>query len=90
MQIRVLGSGCASCRTLTARATEAAAGAGLDVDVEEVHDVAEIAAWGVMRTPALVVDDNVVLAGRVPSVAELGELLSAAVQAGSSSSDRQS
>lgn len=79
MHIRVLGSGCASCRTLTARATEAAAVAGLDVEVEEIHDVAEIASWGVMRTPALVVEDRIVLAGRVPSVAELGELLATVI-----------
>jgi len=75
MQIRVLGSGCANCRTLTARTTEALAAAGVDATVEEVHDDAEIAACGVMTTPALDVDGHIVLAGRVPSVAELTDLL---------------
>ena len=75
MQIRVLGSGCANCRTLTARTTEAVAAAGIDATVDEVHDYAEIAACGVMTTPALDVDGHIVLAGRVPSVAELTDLL---------------
>lgn len=78
MLIRVLGSGCANCKALTARTTEAVAAAGLDATVEEVHDVAEIAACGVMITPALDVDGQVVLAGRVPSVAELAALLTVA------------
>jgi small redox-active disulfide protein 2 len=75
MIVRVLGSGCASCRTLTARTTEAIAAAGIDAAVEEVHDVAEMAACGVMTTPALDVDGQILVAGRVPSVAELTELL---------------
>jgi small redox-active disulfide protein 2 len=78
MQIRILGSGCDRCRTLTAHATEAAAAAGLDATVEEVHDVVEIAACGVMTTPALEVDGTIVLAGRVPTTDELTELLTTA------------
>jgi small redox-active disulfide protein 2 len=80
MLIRVLGSGCTSCKTLTARTTEAIAAAGINATVEEVHDVAEIAACGVMSTPALDVDGHVVLAGRVPSVDELTGLLTAAAR----------
>ncbi len=78
MRIRILGSGCANCRALTARATEAVAAGGLDAVVEEVHDVAEIAACGVMTTPALEVDGRIILAGRVPSAAELAGLLASA------------
>lgn len=44
MLIRILGSGCANCRTLTARTTEAVAAAGLDATVEEIHEPGEIAA----------------------------------------------
>lgn len=80
MLIRVLGSGCANCRALTARATEAVAAAGLDATVEEVHDVGEIVACGVMTTPALDVDGEILLAGRVPSLGELTELLTAAAR----------
>ena len=75
--IQVLGSGCARCRTLTENATEAVKALGADARVEEVHDVGEIVARGILTTPALVVDDELVLAGRVPSVPQLQELLSA-------------
>lgn len=75
MFIRVLGSGCVNCRTLTARTTAAVAAAGLHATVEEVHDVGEIVASGVMTTPALDVDGQILVAGRVPSVAELIDLL---------------
>jgi small redox-active disulfide protein 2 len=75
MLIRVLGSGCVNCRTLTARTTQAVAAAGLHATVEEVHDVGEIVAGGVMTTPALDVDGQILVAGRVPTVAELTDLL---------------
>ena len=75
MDIKILGSGCAKCEQLEA-ATRAAVGElGLDADFEKVTDPAEIASWGVMATPALVVDDEVVLSGRVPSATEVRELL---------------
>ena len=48
---------------------------GLTVDIDKVTDPAEIVAWGVMSTPALVIDDEVVLSGRVPTARQLGELL---------------
>jgi small redox-active disulfide protein 2 len=80
MLIRVLGSGCANCRALTARTTEAVDAAGLDATVEEVHDIGDIVACGVMTTPALDVDGQILLAGRVPSVAELTDLLVAAAR----------
>ena len=76
MKIKVLGSGCTNCQTLEKRATEAVKLLGLDVRIEKVTDDAAIAAYGVMSTPALVVDDQVVLAGRVPKVTELQTLLS--------------
>ncbi len=75
MNIKVLGSGCTNCHTLEQRAVAAADLLGLDVVVEKVTDYGEIASYGVMSTPALVVDDQVVLAGRVPTVAELQKML---------------
>ena len=71
MQVKVLGSGCANCRMLEERTVEALQMLGVDGQVEKVTDYAEIAAYGVMTTPALVVGDQVVLSGRVPSVPEL-------------------
>jgi small redox-active disulfide protein 2 len=81
MIIKVLGPGCANCRNLEKVTRAALADLGLDVAVEKVTDYAAIADYGVMSTPALVVDDRVVLAGRVPSVGQLRDLLAAAAPA---------
>jgi small redox-active disulfide protein 2 len=78
MQIKVLGAGCANCHSMEQRATEALAQLGDDGMVELITDFAEISRYGVMSTPALVVDDRVVLSGRVPDVPEIVSLLEAA------------
>ncbi|MCL4078123.1 thioredoxin family protein [Coriobacteriia bacterium Es71-Z0120] len=78
MVIKVLGSGCMNCQRLEAAAREAAARLGIDAQVEKVTDFADIMAYGVMTTPALVVDEQVKLAGRVPSVDDLVKILAAA------------
>lgn len=75
MQIKILGSGCANCNTLEQRTRDAVAQLGLDATFEHVRDFAEIASYGIARTPGLVVDDEVVLSGRVPTTAQLAELL---------------
>lgn len=75
MRIKVLGAGCANCHTLEDRANRALAQLGADGTVEMVTDYARIAGFGVMSTPALVVDDTVVLVGRVPEVPELVSIL---------------
>jgi small redox-active disulfide protein 2 len=77
MELKVLGSGCANCRTLEARTIDALHTLGVDAPVEKVTDYGEIASYGVMSTPALAIDDEVVLAGRVPTVAELVDLIGA-------------
>ncbi|MCV2395673.1 thioredoxin family protein [Actinotalea sp. M2MS4P-6] len=75
MNIKILGSGCANCVNLERAAREAAAELGLDAEFEKVTDYGDIAAYGVMRTPGLVVDEQVVLSGRVPTAAQVKELL---------------
>jgi len=75
MQMKVLGSGCANCRALEARTIDALNTLDIDAEVEKVTDYGEIASYGVMSTPALAIDDQVVLAGRVPTVAELADLI---------------
>ena len=75
MKIKVLGSGCSKCHALEARTADALRVAGLEASIDKVTDFGEIASYGVMSTPALVVDDRVVLSGRVPDVAELTRLL---------------
>ncbi len=67
MIIKVLGSGCASCHKLEELATKAAADLGIDAEIVKVTDIADIMGYGVMSTPALVVDEELKVAGRVPS-----------------------
>jgi small redox-active disulfide protein 2 len=75
MDIKILGTGCVKCNNLEA-ATRAAIGElGLAIELEKVTDPGEIASWGVMSTPALVIDDDVVSVGRVLSAAEVKQLL---------------
>lgn len=78
MHVKILGPGCANCERLEARTREALDSLDLDATVEKVTDYAQIAAYGVMRTPGLVVDEALVVSGRVPTSREIGELLAAA------------
>ena len=64
-RVKVLGSGCAKCNQLEAAVKEAMTELGLDSAVEHVTDFTQIAAYGVMTTPALVIDSKVVSAGKV-------------------------
>jgi len=75
MKIKVLGPGCANCVNLERVTREAVATMGIDAQIEKVTDFAAIVGYGVMRTPALVVDEKVVLSGRVPTAAAVRELL---------------
>jgi len=77
IEIKVMGAGCANCKKLADNTSEAISQLGLDASVEEVHDMAQIAAAGIMQTPALMIDGQVALTGRVPSVGQLKELLPA-------------
>jgi len=65
--VKILGSGCAKCNALESAAREALAELGMDTQIEHVTDFARIASYGVMSTPALVVDGKVVSFGRVLS-----------------------
>lgn len=76
MEIKVLGPGCKNCVTLDRIAHEVVAELGIDATFEKIEDYAAIASYGVMSTPALVVDGKVVLAGRVPTPRHLKEILS--------------
>jgi small redox-active disulfide protein 2 len=75
MDLKILGIGCAKCDKLEAAARTAVDELGVAAEFDHVTDPAEIASWGVMATPALVVDDEVVLSGRVPSVDKVRDLL---------------
>ena len=75
MKLTVYGSGCAKCQQLTANAEAAARRLGLEYQLEKVTDVNAIIDAGVMRTPALAVDDDALVEGKVPSSDELQQLL---------------
>jgi small redox-active disulfide protein 2 len=75
MDIKILGTGCVNCKNLETNTRAALDALGLGADIDKVTDPGEIIAWGVMSTPALVIDDEVVLSGRVPPVDQLRQLL---------------
>jgi small redox-active disulfide protein 2 len=76
--IKVLGTGCTNCKNLERVTREAVDALGLDATIEKVEDYAAIMGYGVMSTPALVVDEQVLVSGRVPKAAEVRELLAPA------------
>jgi len=78
MNVKILGPGCANCKRLEANVTEAIEALGAAATVEKVTDYGAIAGYGVMSTPGLVIDEAVVVSGRVPSVSEVTALLSRA------------
>lgn len=74
-KIEILGTGCPKCKKLTELTMEAAAELGMECNIVKVEDIQQIMAYGIMMTPALVVDGKVKLTGKVPSVDELKKLL---------------
>ncbi|WP_461201196.1 thioredoxin family protein [Anoxybacillus sp. TBDG-1] len=75
MIIKVLGTGCKKCRELEQNVRMALAQLQVDAQVEKVEDIAKIMSYGVMSTPALVVNEKVISAGKLLSVDEIKELL---------------
>lgn len=73
--IKILGSGCAKCNKLYDMADQAASELGIDYRMEKITDMNQFTTYGVMITPALVVDDQVKLTGSVPSVDKLKQFL---------------
>ncbi len=79
MVIKVLGAGCASCKKLDALARQVVTELGAPATVEYVTDFKEIMAHRVLSTPALVIDEKLVCAGRIPSKAELSTWITSAL-----------
>jgi small redox-active disulfide protein 2 len=74
-KIQILGTGCPKCKQLTANAEQAAQVLGIEYEIEKVTDVNQIVGFGVMTTPALAVDGQVKVAGKVASPEEIRALL---------------
>lgn len=74
-KLQILGTGCMKCRMLADHAEQAANALGLQYTLEKVTDISEIVSFGIMATPALVVDGEVKVSGRVPSAEAIKALL---------------
>lgn len=75
-KIQILGSGCPKCKMLMANAEEAVKALGIEAQIEKVEKITDIIAFGVMTTPALVVDGTVKSAGKVLNVEDMKKFLS--------------
>ncbi|MBT2571487.1 thioredoxin family protein [Planococcus sp. ISL-110] len=75
MIIKILGTGCSKCKKLEINVREAVNELGVEASFEKVEDIQEIMAYGVMNTPALVVDEEVKVMGKVPSVKDIKKYL---------------
>jgi small redox-active disulfide protein 2 len=75
MEIKILGPGCPNCKTLDKLTREVVEKNGITANIQKVEDIMEIMKYGVMSTPALVVDEKVLVKGRVPSAEEIKRLL---------------
>ena len=75
MTVKVLGGGCSKCETLLANAKEAVANAGVEAEIEYITDFAVIAGYGIMSTPALIVDEKIVSMGKVLKSSEIESFL---------------
>jgi small redox-active disulfide protein 2 len=75
MEIKILGPGCAKCKTLEKLTRDVVNKNGIDATVTKVEDIMEIMKYNIMTTPALVIDGKVVIKGRIPSAEEIKQLL---------------
>jgi small redox-active disulfide protein 2 len=75
LDIKVLGTGCPKCKSLEKATRDAVDQTGINATVSKVEDIVEIMNYGIMVTPALVINGKVVMKGRVPSVEEIKSLI---------------
>lgn len=83
MRIKILGTGCPKCKRLYAEAEKAVASSGVAVELEKVEKIDDIMSYGVMMTPALVIDDEVKASGRIAPAAEIVTWITTAAAKGS-------
>jgi small redox-active disulfide protein 2 len=80
LSIKVLGPGCSSCDKLHQRVREAVVQLGADATIQKLRDFSEYSRYGLLMTPGLVINEKLVSAGRVPSVAEIVSMLATALE----------
>jgi small redox-active disulfide protein 2 len=76
MKIEILGTGCAKCQKLEELVHDAVKASGIAAEISKVEDIRKIMAYGVMATPALVIDGKVKVTGKLPSPEEIKQLIS--------------
>ena len=86
MKIRILGTGCTKCNQVEKTAREVVKELGIDASIEEVKDIRKIMEYNVLITPGLVVNEEVVISGRIPSKAEVTQFIINALEKGEKSS----
>ena len=79
MEIKILGPGCPNCRRLEKNARAAVAGLGMEATISKVSDMKEIMSYDVFTTPGLVIDEKVVVSGRIPNQAEITSMITTAL-----------
>lgn len=84
MKIKVLGTGCPKCKKLYAEAEKAVASSGVAADIEKVEKIEDIMKYGVMMTPALVIDEEVKASGRIAPASEIVTWITTAAAKGKS------
>ena len=79
MNIKILGPGCARCHQLEKTTREVVKELGIDATIEEVRDINKIVEYAVLTTPGLIINEELVCAGRVPTKAEVTQLITSAL-----------
>jgi small redox-active disulfide protein 2 len=75
MDIKILGPGCIRCKTLEKQVINTLAELDIAANVSKVEDITQIMAYGIFHTPALVINEKVIISGRIPSPSEMKEIL---------------
>ena len=75
MDIKILGSGCARCNSLLKLVNYAVADLQIEAHIEKVEDITKIMSYGIMRTPALIINEKVVISGQLPSIEDLKKMI---------------
>lgn len=75
MEIKILGPGCSKCKTLEETVRKTVAEMNIDATISKVDDIMDIMEYGILSTPGIVINEEVMISGRVPSVNEIKEMI---------------